>query len=136
MRLSGGQEAGTADFGSTSFVILTFTSFPLTYRIRTLQDEALLPHITNELLMWIDWNLDADFSDANELVCASGPLGITTYMTDIMVPVDAKLGLARLRIRLHDTSFGPNATPCGYSNLGEVEDYLIRVVEPKTGLED
>jgi hypothetical protein len=86
--------------------------------------------------MWIDWNLDADFSDANELIYASGPLGITTYMTDITVPVDAKLGLARLRIRLHDTSFGPNATPCGFSNLGEVEDYLVRVVEPNTGLEN
>lgn len=94
------------------------------------------PHSTNELLMWIDWNLDADFEDANEMIYASGPLGITTYMTNITVPLEAKLGLARLRIRLHDTSFGPNETPCGYSNLGEVEDYILRVVEETTGLED
>ena len=94
------------------------------------------PHTTNELRIWADWNLDADFDDDNELVYASGPLGVTTYNANITAPVDGKLGLVRLRIRLHDTSFGPNDTPCGYSNLGEVEDYVIRVVEATTSVDD
>ncbi|HSF88274.1 MAG TPA: GEVED domain-containing protein [Saprospiraceae bacterium] len=94
------------------------------------------PHTTNELLIWVDWNQDADFSEVNESVYTSGPLGITTYMTNITVPVDAKTGLARLRIRLHDTSFGSNATPCGNSYLGEVEDYTVHVVEPTTSVKD
>lgn len=98
--------------------------------------ENASPHSTDALLMWVDWNQDADFDDADELIYNSGPLGITTYMTTITVPLNAKLGLARLRIRLHDTSFGPNATPCGNSNLGEVEDYNIRVVQPTTGMDD
>ncbi len=98
--------------------------------------ENASPHSTDALLMWADWNQDADFDDADEFIYTSGALGITTYMTTITVPLDAKLGLARLRIRLHDTSFGPNEKPCGNSNLGEVEDYNIRVVEPTTGISD
>ena len=91
------------------------------------------PHNGNELLIWVDWNIDADFEDQGELVYASGPLGITTYNTSFAAPPFAETGITRMRIRLHDTSFGPNATPCDVANLGEVEDYAILVKETMVG---
>ena len=84
--------------------------------------------------IWADWNIDGDFEDEDEQVYKSGPLGITTYTTSITPPAHAKPGLTRLRIRLHDTAFGPNATPCGNANLGEVEDYTIDVKEETVGV--
>lgn len=94
------------------------------------------PFSGNELLIWADWNQDADFSDIDESVYASGPLGVTTYMANITVPEHAKPGLVRLRLRLHDTSFGAHAMPCGHSYMGEVEDYVLRVTESTTALGD
>ena len=91
------------------------------------------PHTGNELRIWVDWNIDADFEDPDELVYASGPLSITTYNTSFAPPGHARTGLTRMRIRLHDTTFGPNATPCDVANLGEVEDYSIQVAEVMTG---
>ena len=32
-----------------------------------------------------------------------------------------------MRIRLHEAGFGPNTTPCGTSDYGEVEDYAVNV---------
>ncbi len=92
------------------------------------------PHSSNELRIWVDWNIDGDFDEADELMYASGPLGITTYNTSFTPPASAKTGMTRMRIRLHDTSFGPNETPCGIANLGEVEDYTISVSESSTGV--
>jgi hypothetical protein len=93
------------------------------------------PFQSDELLIWADWNIDGDFEDEDEQVYKSGALGITTYTTTITPPAHAKPGLTRLRIRLHDTAFGPNATPCGNANLGEVEDYTIDVKEETVGIE-
>ena len=94
------------------------------------------PHTGNELRIWVDWNIDADFEDSDELVYASGPLGITTYNTSFAPPQHARIGITRMRIRLHDTAFGPNTTPCDVANLGEVEDYSILVKETMVGILD
>lgn len=81
------------------------------------------PHNTNALLIWIDYNRDGDFEDNGELVYDSGPAFIPLYNVQVTPPANAHIGLTRMRIRLHDTSFGPNPSPCGNSNIGEVEDY-------------
>ncbi len=82
-----------------------------------------------ELEIWIDWNGDGDFDDANEWVIdlsddASGDFGQDGYLT-INIPddivLDADLGM---RARLGDEN---NMTPYGVSGSGEVEDYLIRI---------
>ena len=36
-------------------------------------------------------------------------------------------GPTRMRVRLHDTSIGPNSSPCGNSSYGQVEDYTIEI---------
>lgn len=82
----------------------------------------------DELLIWVDWNQDGDFYDEGENMYTSGAVGWVTYSTSFAPPSDAVLGTTRMRIRFHDTENGPNNTPCGYSDWGEVEDYSIHVM--------
>ncbi|MFZ4059411.1 MAG: GEVED domain-containing protein, partial [Ferruginibacter sp.] len=72
---------------------------------------------------------DGDFTDADENVYASIGTFITPHITSgFTPPAGALLGNTRMRIRLHDAGIGPNATPCGNSDYGEVEDYSVNVI--------
>ena len=81
---------------------------------------------SDQVLVWIDWNKDGDFLDSGEAVYTS-PLGVGPFTASITAPFSAVLGNTRMRIRLHDSSFGPNSTSCGISDYGEVEDYTVNV---------
>jgi hypothetical protein len=73
--------------------------------------------------IWIDWNQDHDFIDANEQVVVSG--GPFTFDANIVPPADATDGATTMRIRIMYT--GP-LTPCGPTTYGEVEDYSLNVI--------
>ncbi|MGB0885349.1 MAG: VPS10 domain-containing protein [Chitinophagales bacterium] len=81
--------------------------------------------------VWIDWNKDADFDDANE----EYELGSTTNNSDgitslsplnITVPFDAEIGKTRMRVSCRYNGY-PDACNNGYD--GEVEDYSIIIKE-------
>jgi len=77
--------------------------------------------------VYIDWNGDYDFGDANELVYQSPSASDATVTGDIVVPADAQLGETRMRVMM---KAGNNATQsCEMYNTGEVEDYTITVVD-------
>jgi hypothetical protein len=88
------------------------------------------------VIVYIDWNDDGDFADANELVYTSGatltgPTGATPTTTflqgNFTVPCDAALGNLRMRVMLQE---GVSNTPsCGTYAWGEVEDYTINVLD-------
>lgn len=82
---------------------------------------------TDQILVWIDYNQNGDYTDAGELVFTSS-IGTGPHTTNITIPAGATSGQTRMRVRLHDTSLGPNATPCGNSDYGQVEDYSINVM--------
>ncbi|PLW91869.1 MAG: hypothetical protein C0592_13705, partial [Marinilabiliales bacterium] len=84
-------------------------------------------YASDQVLVWVDWNMDGDFEDVGEDVFSSAT-GTGPFSTTITPPGGASLGTTKMRIRLHDTSYGPNSTPCGTSDYGEVEDYSINVV--------
>jgi PKD repeat protein len=86
---------------------------------------------TDQVLIWCDWNRDGDFVDAGENVFTSAT-GAGPFSGNITVPSGATAGPVRVRIRLHDTStsYSPNATPCGNSGYGEVEDYTFNLTSP------
>ncbi|MCX6230309.1 MAG: C25 family cysteine peptidase [Bacteroidetes bacterium] len=87
------------------------------------------PYTGDQILIWIDWNHDADFTDAGEQVYISSGTFTSPHTTSgITVPGNALLGSTRMRIRLHDLNTGPNSTPCGNSSWGEVEDYTVNVI--------
>jgi trimeric autotransporter adhesin len=87
------------------------------------------PKVTDQILIWVDWNKDGDFDDAGENVYSSSSSFNSPHITTSFTPpAGAAIGSTRMRIRLHDQACGPNATPCGNSSWGEVEDYTINVL--------
>ncbi len=77
---------------------------------------------TDECAVWIDWNGDLDFLDANEefyLGVGAGP-----YTGTIVVPGTAVGGMVTMRVRI---VYSATPLPCGATTYGEVEDYTINV---------
>ena len=91
---------------------------------------------TDEVIVWIDWNQDHIFSDDERYLVAEGSGANSPYTYDIEVPYDAPEGTTRMRVRLHDTANGPNDTPCGDSDYGEVEDYSVNVINTSVGVDN
>lgn len=85
--------------------------------------------------IWIDYNNDGDFDDANEEVysgtsTASNP---TTLNANFTVPISASLGQHRIRIGSADAGgFGGEVIPCYNDAYGSYEDYTINVIAPST----
>lgn len=88
-----------------------------------------VPYIADEVLVYVDWNINGDFDDAGEVVFHSDPSGTMVFEGSFTAPPTAPLGITRMRVRLHDSDNGPHSEACGFSQWGEVEDYSIRVSE-------
>jgi len=72
--------------------------------------------------VWIDWNRDLDFSDANETIAVSGSPGVGPYTAAITPPAGTAAGPTRMRVRI---TYNETPNPCGTASFGEVEDYTI-----------
>lgn len=84
--------------------------------------------------VWIDFNDDLDFDDANEEVYsgASTSANPTTLMATFDIPVGVNLGSHRMRI---GGVYGEAATPCypgGFFTYGSFEDYTVNIICPTT----
>lgn len=79
--------------------------------------------------VWIDWNRDHDFNDANETITVTGTPGVGPYTATITPPAGTTVGPVRMRIRIMYTG---TLSPCGTSTYGEVEDYTINVTAAAT----
>jgi len=77
--------------------------------------------------IWVDWNHDGDFTDANEAIAVTGTPGVGPYTALINAPVDAFIGTTTMRVRITYTGI---VNPCGTTTFGEVEDYSINVFGP------
>lgn len=82
--------------------------------------------------VFVDWNSDGDFDDANEFVHQSAYYGWSstpiTEVVSINVPTGTLQGAKRLRIVAEDTWSANNLTSCGTYFKGETEDYTITVL--------
>lgn len=118
--------AGYENFSNTSTTVYLFPTSTLPFSTTI---SSFVP--TDEVKIFIDFNHDGDFDDAGETVYTStGPLASGTITGNIVVPALSSSvlpGRTKLRIRLHDTGNGPNATSCGTSTTGQVEDYSIDI---------
>lgn len=74
--------------------------------------------------LWIDWNQDGDFLDADETVAITNPAGDSIFMASVTAPNHALPGPTRLRVRLQ---YNGVPAPCGTQAYGEVEDYTVIV---------
>jgi hypothetical protein len=79
--------------------------------------------------IWVDWNNDVDFADADELVYTglSTAANPTTLSGSFVVPATAMPGTHTMRIGGTDADTGP-ATPCYSGTYGTFEDYTLNVV--------
>ncbi|MFD0835587.1 GEVED domain-containing protein [Mariniflexile aquimaris] len=107
---------GYTDYTSQSTNMTIGTGYPITITNGR-------PYINDQCGIWVDWNQDGDFLDANETLTTSG--GPLTYTSTITPPVSALVGPTRLRIRITYTG---SVSSCGNTTYGEVEDYSINVI--------
>ncbi len=83
--------------------------------------------------IFIDWNGNGNFTDANELVATSTIINGTGNQTfNITVPLTVKQGItSRIRIVCMETSDANQVSSCGiYTGAGETQDYLITFTKP------
>ncbi len=89
---------------------------------------------TNSVRVYIDWNQDGDFTDADEyyyigtIVNSTGTDGIQA-VADIAVPATALTGNTRMRVikKFSAADPSPNDGCTGGSSFGQAEDYTINV---------
>ncbi|MEI7596854.1 MAG: GEVED domain-containing protein [Bacteroidota bacterium] len=83
---------------------------------------------SGEVGIWVDWNQDGDFNDANESVYSSSGY-VTTTSGTITVPAGATVGGTRMRVVQDDWDPPTACTGTGYS---ECEDYTFTVTSACT----
>lgn len=74
--------------------------------------------------VFIDFNQDGDYLDANETVFIGGP-STTTVTGTIAIPSDALNGVTGMRVSM---TYGTTPVgPCDIFQWGEVEDYIVTI---------
>lgn len=74
---------------------------------------------------WIDWNGDADFDDAGEMIGTEKNKLTASWVINIQIPSTAKLGATTMRIACNYGSFSNKV--CGGNKNGEYEDYRLYI---------
>ena len=86
------------------------------------------PHFNEYIRVWIDYNGDGDFTDANEVAfSAITPIGQSgtnppPITGTIVIPANASPGATRMRVSMQRDAY---ADPCEAFTYGEVEDYTV-----------
>jgi Zn-dependent metalloprotease len=76
--------------------------------------------------VYIDYNQDGDFYDANETVATGTSATLSAFTRYISIPSNALTGSTIMRVQMFYT--GANVyDPCGVGNDGEVEDYVVNI---------
>lgn len=113
-----GWQGGVADYTAMSTEIAAGAS-----EFMTITNPV--PYASDLVSVWVDWNMDYEFSLTNEQYNLTNVGGSGASFTgDITVPDGTPGGDYRMRIRLM-YNIAPN--PCGNMTYGEVEDYTIVV---------
>jgi hypothetical protein len=89
-------------------------------------------HFNKMAKLFIDWNGDGDFDDANELIATSAVIATTgIFSGNVNVPSNVATGFStRLRIVVSETTDPSTILPCGTYAKGETLDASIKIVAP------
>ncbi|MBC7617188.1 MAG: S8 family peptidase [Pedobacter sp.] len=82
--------------------------------------------------VFVDWNGDGDFNDAEELAATSAVINATgVFTTNITVPETVIVNdFSLLRVVLTETSSAAGVSACGLYAKGETQDYRINFLNP------
>lgn len=75
--------------------------------------------------VWIDYNKDGDFEDADEEVFTKAPTQDLTVSGTFTIPDGLTAGNTTMRVSMQ---YNETPTSCGVFDFGEVEDYLVNIV--------
>jgi bacillolysin len=101
------------------------------------KDATNFPTAHNNIRVWIDYNKDQDFVDADETVVSKDNESPGTTTASFTVPATAPIGYTRLRVTAKmaadaghtiPTSCDMPQDPLGYH--GEMEDYTVKIAYP------
>ena len=110
-----------------------------TYTVRIMHTmDTLTPafaNARNNIRLWVDYNGDQDFIDANETTVSADTVWHGLYIDSFTVPANAKLGATRLRVTAKMSIEAGHSfpTPCDdpkdpIDYHGEMEDYTVTIV--------
>ena len=82
--------------------------------------------------VWIDWNNDDDFDDAGEEILNAGIdascSNATSNTFNVTVPINAFVGLSRMRVQVRDAN-DSEPIACGVVSNSSTTDFNIRVLD-------
>ncbi|TXB63518.1 S8 family serine peptidase [Phaeodactylibacter luteus] len=116
-----GKSYGFGDYMSLSAGLEQGAQYPLTLTPDTDDNQQ-----TVYWRVWIDFNQDGDFQDANELVFQESAMNTIPVSGAINIPGDAPVGATRMRVSMDPNGF---AGPCSTGSAREVEDYTVVINE-------
>ncbi len=109
---------GYADYTAQSALLVLGNTYPITVTIGTWWS-------ADKVWVWIDWDGDETFSDAEKTVLTLSAKATGTYKANIEVPITALPGETRMRVVLRYSS---DPIACGSIMYGDVEDYGVTVL--------
>lgn len=104
------------------------TNVPLNSTLKVTVNNGA-PFTGDQCGIWVDWNRDGDFNDANETITVTGTPGSGPYVAFITPPAGTTTGNVIMRIRITWTGA---VSPCGTTSFGEVEDYTLNITANAT----
>lgn len=117
------------DYTSQSTTMAAGASVPMTIST-ALVGATGAGYTDDQVAVWIDWNNDGDFSDANEDVytVTYGSTTVFPLSFNVNVPANVQTATTRMRVRMSYLTIDGQIAPCGTSTWGEVEDYAISII--------
>ncbi len=122
-----GNNNGYGDFTGTSTDLEIGETYPI-----TLEPGFSGQPFYEHWKIWIDYNQDGDFEDADELAFDVGTSSLETVTGEITIPAAALEGLTRMRVTMKWTGANGGSLPpteCEANfGFGEVEDYCVNII--------
>jgi len=123
---------GTTYVNNTAIAAFIEPTQSVPFRVRVNSADA--SDVDKIVKLFIDYNNDGDFTDANELVATSTALRNTqVFAGSFNTPGTLTIGSTyRARVVMVETSAANDVVSCGNYNRGETEDFRLIVVNPST----